>query len=396
VSDELQEALALARDAFERGVLAKVVLASPSGGEVRSVVARPVELAAGRRLQLVYRHRSAPTGGHDVTRNEPVEEGLATIAGLVPEPFRHLHVHTTERTVQLEWGSKGRVRRSEAAPVSASPPSEAHDRQKRRVDVLDPRWLHALGLTDARGRPERGRGDKLRQVQRFVEVLDHWLGKVPRPEDGRTRWLDVGCGNGVLTFAAWAYLRGTGWHAAEVVGVEVRPAQAAKAEAIARELGCDGLSFVAGAMADVAVGPVDGVVALHACDTATDDALASGIASGARWLLAAPCCHKELRPQLAPSEPALASVLHHGILKTREAEIATDALRAALLEAAGFSARVFEFVSTEHTDKNLMIAAVRRDGDDPVVGTAERVQELARFYGIGRQRLAERLGIGLG
>jgi hypothetical protein len=137
------------------------------------------------------------------------------------------------------------------------------------------------------------------------------------------------------------------------------------------------------------------VIALHACDTATDDALAAGIGAGARWLLAAPCCHKELRPQLR-SEP-LAPVLQHGILRTREAEIATDALRAAVLEARGYSARVFEFVSTEHTDKNLMIAAVRRDGasPDPDPAAGEAVRSLAAFYGVERQRLADRLGVPL-
>ncbi|MEQ1503831.1 MAG: SAM-dependent methyltransferase [Myxococcota bacterium] len=382
-----------ARDALARGVFAKLVLAAPDGADptLKSLTVRPVVVKGGPKLQLVYRHQT-----RDVTRNLAEDEALTTLGAMVPAPFRHVHLHTTERTIQVEWRD-GKVKRTEAAPTHAAPASTAHDRPKKRVLEVDPRWLQALGAN---------RPDKVRQVHRFVEVLDHWLGDATRPADGRTRWVDVGSGSGVLTFAAWEYLRKSGFGAAEVVGVELRPELAAKTERIARELGCDGLTFVAGAVDAVipsgdasGFGAVDGVLALHACDTATDDALATGIAAGARWLLAAPCCHKELRPQLAPTGP-LAAVIRHGILRSREADIATDALRAALLDAAGFDAKVFEFVSTDHTDKNLMIAAVRRetDGASPTgspSGPIETAQAMAAFYGITRQRLAGRLGISL-
>ena len=137
------------------------------------------------------------------------------------------------------------------------------------------------------------------------------------------------------------------------------------------------------------------LIALHACDTATDDALASGHRAGARLLLVAPCCQKELRPQLQAPE-VLAPALRHGIWQERHAEFATDALRALLLEWAGYRTKVFEFISQEHTAKNLMIAAVRSGpqcGDDSE--EARRVRELARFYGIRSQRLAAQLGFDL-
>jgi hypothetical protein len=231
---------------------------------------------------------------------------------------------------------------------------------------------------------------KLRQVARFTEILAPWL---PRPDTPgqEIRAVDVGSGRGWLTFATWQTLAGLGWRP-EVVGVELRPALAAKTEGIARALGCDGLSFRAGEVAAADLTGVDVVIALHACDTATDDALALGVEAGAGWMLVAPCCHRELRPQLAPPE-VMRGVLRHGILRTREAEIATDALRAALLEARGYDARVFEFVSTEHTDKNLVIAASRRAATDPEA--EERARSLAAFYGVDRQRLADRLGLSL-
>jgi hypothetical protein len=139
---------------------------------------------------------------------------------------------------------------------------------------------------------------------------------------------------------------------------------------------------------------MDVLVALHACDTATDDALARGVRAGAALLLTAPCCHKELRPQLRPG-PALAGLTRHGILRERQAELVTDALRAALLEWAGYEARVIEFVSPEHTAKNLMIVAVRRPRPDAAERLANAVHALAGAFGIRHQRLAELLGFSL-
>jgi hypothetical protein len=204
----------------------------------------------------------------------------------------------------------------------------------------------------------------------------------------------MGCGRGYLTFAAWETLgRRTGCRP-EVTGVELRPELAEEAEGIARRHGCDGLVFRAGDIAGTPLDRADIVVALHACDTATDDALARGVAAGAGLLLVAPCCHKELRPQLTPP-PALAPVLHHGIFRERQAEFVTDALRALLLEAVGYRTRVFEFIAPEHTGKNLMIAAFRDPNPADPSPRRDAVAALAREYGIRTQRLATLLDIPL-
>jgi hypothetical protein len=165
---------------------------------------------------------------------------------------------------------------------------------------------------------------------------------------------------------------------------------------IAREEGfAPRLSFTSGTIADTPLDACEVLIALHACDTATDDALARGIAAGARLLVVAPCCQKELRRQLA-APAVLEDALRHGIFQERQAEFVTDALRAQLLEWKGYRTKVFEFISTEHTAKNLMIAAIK----DPAAGSdidgkAERTREFARFYGIRRQQLATALGFEL-
>jgi hypothetical protein len=161
----------------------------------------------------------------------------------------------------------------------------------------------------------------------------------------------------------------------------------------ARDNHLTNLRFTAGHIADTPLDSIDVLIALHACDTATDDALARGIAAGATLLVVAPCCQKELRRQLT-APPILAAALRHGIFQERTAEFETDALRASLLEWAGYKTKVFEFVSTEHTAKNLMIAAIKVNASGDTAG-ARRTREFAAFYGIQQQQLAAHLGFDL-
>jgi len=202
--------------------------------------------------------------------------------------------------------------------------------------------------------------------------------------------IDLGCGKGYLTFAACEWLQRAGWNAS-VRGIEARTELVELCNRVARENGFARLRFETGDIASASIERADVLIALHACDTATDDAIAKGIAASARLIVVSPCCHKELRPQLQPP-PALAGALRHGILLERHAEFVTDALRAALLEWAGYETKVFEFVSTEHTAKNLMIAGVKRPVPGDRAAAQLRARHLAAFYGIRSQRLADQLG----
>jgi SAM-dependent methyltransferase len=205
--------------------------------------------------------------------------------------------------------------------------------------------------------------------------------------------VDMGCGKGYLTFAAAEHLARRSDGPWQVRGIEQRPELVTLCNDAARACGIPGLEFTEGSIADAELKRADVLVALHACDTATDDALACGIRLGASLILVSPCCHKELRPQLIAPAP-LERALRHGIFRERQAEFVTDALRAELLEWAGYDTRVFEFISPEHTGKNVVISAVRTRA----AGTndqAAAVRALAAAYGIRRQRLAESLGVDL-
>jgi SAM-dependent methyltransferase len=234
---------------------------------------------------------------------------------------------------------------------------------------------------------------KFRQINKFVELLAHLLAESSLAQGAALRLVDMGCGKGYLTFAAHEWLRRNGW-TPEVLGLEARVELVEFCRRVARELACGGLSFQQGTIAEAHLEPADILVALHACDTATDDAIAKGIQAGVRLILVAPCCHRELRPQLRPP-PALAAAFRHGILRERQAEFVTDALRAALLDWAGYDTRVFEFIGADHTAKNLMIAATKRAAGGDQAACEAAVRELARAYGIRSQSLARRVGFAL-
>ena len=372
------------RSSLRDGAFVKLTLSSHRGAEpgLRNVYARLVELRDGARLSLVWHYAT-----RDVTKNLPTEEGVAAIAGLIGETFAHAHLFTTTGDWQLDCA---RARLKASRPAFAVAPAPGHDR--RKVKALGPApFLAALGVTNADGEARPGMADKLRQIERFTELLGHLLAESPLRDRRELSVLDLGAGKGYLTFAAHAFFRARGI-AAEVTGVEQREDLVELTNRTARELGCDGLAFVRGAIGDFTPPAApDVLIALHACDTATDDALHLGIRAGAQLLLAAPCCHKEIRTQLAPP-PILREVLRHGILAEREAELLTDGLRALLLEIHGYDARVFEFISPEHTAKNLMIAAHRRPQPPDPAPLRTRLRELLDFYGIRHQRLAQLLG----
>ncbi|AWI09977.1 class I SAM-dependent methyltransferase [Ereboglobus luteus] len=412
----------LLRASISEGALSKLTLGKYRGADasLRNVFVRPVSLKSGPHLSFVYRHAT-----RDITKNHQPDEALALLEKLIGAEFLDAHLFTAAQSAQLSHDSNGvarlRVKKTDAAPNAPASAiggiPAAHDRARRQAIPLDAPWLHALGITNKYGKPREGMSAKLRQINKFAELLSHLAteaGLIEAPAiipglDEKThrdaasalRIADMGCGKGYLTFATAALLGPR----ARIQGIEARPELVSFCNRIARETGFSNLKFVQGTIADAQLdakeelahdapqNTLDILIALHACDTATDDAIARGIQSGARLIVVSPCCQKELRPQLT-APPVLAEALRHGIFQERQAEFVTDALRAQLLEHAGYRAKVFEFISTEHTAKNLMIAAIktRPAGDE---ATLRKLRDLARFYGIRKQALASHLGIDL-
>ncbi len=371
------------------GSFVKLTLSMYRGGDtaLKNVMVRPVELQDGPRLSFVYRYAR-----RDVTKNFERGEAVELLNDLVGPQFMRAHLFSTQWLSEIEFREGRPARLTEGKAVHAEPPSKSHDKERTRSIVAEKSpWLQALDVTLAGGKIARGMEAKFRQINKFVELLTSLLPETAA--DAALSIVDMGCGKGYLTFAAYDSLQRAGKRC-NVRGIEARPELVELCNRVARESHFDHLHFEPGDIADMALDHVDVLIALHACDTATDDAIAKGIAAGAKLILVSPCCHKELRPQLVPPPP-LAAALRHGIVLERHAEFVTDALRAALLEWAGYETKVFEFIATEHTGKNLMIAATKRNDGARREIHAEQVRELAHLYGIRNQRLAGQLGFNL-
>jgi SAM-dependent methyltransferase len=327
----------------------------------RRVELRPVDLRAGRRLQVVAHDERQATTTNEVYG----APAAAAVDLLLVQPFGNWHVETTERTVQLRVTKKGAAQVHRALTlVAPSAQAYAHDRAKPRL--LDPSAavLRELGIADAHGRVKPSRQAKYRQVEEMLRSVEAVADDLPATaaEGGPLRVVDLGCGNAYLTFAAYDWLTGTAHRDVTLVGVDVKTQAREHGELVAKALGWqDRVRFVEGSALDAPLDGADLVLALHACDTATDDALARAVRWEAPVVLAAPCCHHDLQRQLADATapPPYGLLTRHAILRERFADVLTDALRAAVLRLAGYRVDVVEFVGSQHTPRNTLLRAVR-------------------------------------
>jgi SAM-dependent methyltransferase len=328
---------------------------------------RPVALKSGRHLQL-----TVSDGQRPATRNLRYgEAAAAAVDALLAEPFGNWHVVTTTVTVQL------RVTKSGAAQVHRGPgqeqPPAGHNRPAEHL--LDPgdQLFNVIG----------GSAAKRRQVDAFLRAIAATLPDVGLPQPLHV--VDLGCGNAYLTFAAYRWLTNARGLDIRLVGVDVRDDQRQRNNELAARLGWAGrVSFQAGTIAGAEVTtPPHLVLALHACDTATDEALARAIGWQASWVLAAPCCHHDVAAQLrkAAAPPPYQVLTRHGILRERFADVLTDALRATVLRQHGYRVEVVEFVESEHTPRNVLLRAVRT-GAEPTPAQQQEYAELVSVWSL--------------
>ncbi|MBA2955741.1 methyltransferase [Nocardioides sp. MAH-18] len=379
-------------------VLVKAVASGRQKGEQptwRRAEMRYVDLKAGRHLQVTtYDDTQAFTANHAVG-----DAARDAVDALLDEPFASWHVDTTTQSHQLRVTKKleavvHTADRSE--PVAAE---REHDRDKQRLLPEDDPVFVALGIADADGRLKPSRQAKYRQVEEFLRLLDASItdaldkGHLRRPTaDDPLRIADLGCGNAYLTFAAQRYLGGVRGLPVRLTGVDVKEQSREHNARVAADLGV-AAQFVVGTIGGVALDPAPEVVlALHACDTATDEALAQAVRWQAPLVLAAPCCHHDVAAQLrkAPTPAPYAMLTRHGILRERLADTLTDGLRASLMRQQGYRVEVVQFVESQHTPRNTMLRAVLTGG--PVKGGSVRKEydELVASWGI-RPKLAELL-----
>jgi len=367
---------------FLKCTLSKPTAAAAEG--LKNIYLRPVALKVGPRIAFTFRYQT-----RDEVKNFTAEEAAQQLERLLGDAFLNADLFSAEADVSLAFSKNNKAVFSQKPPSNTAVPDTRHDREKHRL--LDPAapWLHALGITNKQGQVLPTAQDKWKQINKYLEIIESLLRAHPLPLDAHIA--DMGSGKGYLTFALYDFLTNHLGLQPQVAGIELRQNLVDFCNKTAEAAGFAGLRFVAQDIAAYHPERLDMLIALHACDTATDLALATGIHARAGIVVAAPCCHKQVRRDMA-AHNELAPILRHGILEERQAEIVTDGIRALLLEANGYKTSVFEFVSTEHTAKNVLITAVgeRRDDAKKKAAALEKVAALKAGFGL-KEHYLERL-----
>ena len=328
---------------------------------------RPV-LIKGERLLQVTSH----DGQRDTTKNYQTLD----IAPILAEGYANIRIEMVDEVIEVRVAKRGELffhrTKSQANDLHLE-----HDRKKDRILPPDDPVFQALGISDSSGRVIPRRSDKYLQVDRFLRVIAGVIENLrSEPE---LSVVDLGCGSAYLTFATEQYLKRAGL-SPTVTGVDVRADSRARNLEIAQQIGSRA-KFHAAQIADFPPQPTSLVIALHACDTATDDALAWAVRSRAAVILASPCCHHEVNKALKSPSADWEPLIRSGIIKERFADLLTDSLRAQVLRLIGYRVDIIEFISDEHTPRNLMIRAVRTNGP-PDASEIEALLALASLWQI--------------
>ena len=338
-------------DSLVHGTLRKATLSNPTPGTAwRRLTLNLFTNSAGA-LEVAFHYDS---GTNVVRKNHSPEDAYLTLRSLIPDQFCNVHLRTTELDVQFEQTRQHTFRlKKRAHTCNAEIPS--HNRPKNYSVQSDSRFLFELGISMQDGTIRRDRHDKFRQINKFVEIIQDLIPHDRLVATDELSVVDFGSGKHYLTFALHEYLRK---HCPSVrtIGIEQRPELVCFGQQLAEKLDIRDISFHHSTIAGSDVAYANLVVALHACDTATDDALRKAIAAQAEFICVAPCCHKYVRQRFTASADLL-PILRHGILEERFCESLTDSLRVLFLESMGYQTKLFEFVSLEHTAKNIMITA---------------------------------------
>ncbi len=374
-------------DAFQQAVDAqrfeRLILSQYKGelAQLEKITLRVISLQNEPVLSCLYRYKT-----QDVTKNYPLSEASAQVAALL-QHCRQANLLTLDEELQLKKNKKKAMltlsKNKSASKDGAE--QQGHDRIKQRYVDQDSQFLQPLGITDAKAQIIPSMARKWKQINKFVEICAGALEQI-QPAEKPLHIVDFGSGKGYLTFALYDYLAKHG-QTPFVTGVELNPKMVEFCQYIAAEAGFTQLDFFQGDVRTYNPEQLDVMIALHACDVATDFAIHTGIRLNAQMIMCAPCCHKELRPQLHSPE-VLKPMLQFGIHAGQQAEMLTDTIRALLLKAYGYDTKVFEFVALEHTSKNKMILATKRqDCQAPDQQVLAQIQALKQMYGIQKHSL---------
>ena len=366
-------------EALQQSVLknnfVKLTLSKPirKSDNFPNVYVRLVKIKEEEMLQFTYHYST-----NDKVKNYTVLEAIAELEVLLLENFRAATLFTLANDLLVFISKKKQVTYKVNAASFTNKLPDTHDKPKERLAEAG-RYLHHLGITDKEGKVIHKMADKYRQINKYLEIIESLLKATNLPK--HINIVDMGSGKGYLTFALYDYLVNIKKYNATVTGIELRDELVTYCNDIADKSDFKNLSFVAQPIQEYDNDKIDILIALHACDTATDDAIYKGLAAKAELIICAPCCHKQIRQQVkgvTQSSP----LLKYGIFKERQFEMVTDTIRALILEKNSYNTKVFEFISNEHTRKNVMLVGTKSSKVVDVANVETKITELKDAYQI--------------
>ncbi|MBB5636043.1 SAM-dependent methyltransferase [Pedobacter cryoconitis] len=368
-------------ESIPANVFVKISLGNYQGNdkELKNVYVRRIKIKKVEMLSFTYRNKT-----RDIVKNFSIEDGLTRIGHFISNDFKICTFFSTEKEVIVEHDKKGVITVRERFIKTQVPVLLSHDKEKKRlIQPAGKNYLQELNITDATGAVYKNAQDKYKQINQYVALLDPLIRTLPAGKFKKV--VDMGSGKGYLTFALYDYLVNVLKIEASVTGVEYRQDLVDLCNKIASRSDFEGLDFVQGTIEDYASEEINLLIALHACDTATDDAIYKGIKGNAELIVVAPCCHKQIRRQIEKGKAVneLDFLTKYGIFLERQAEMVTDGIRALILEYFGYKTKVFEFISDAHTPKNVLVVGVKTK-EQPVAKEEilEKIKRTKEYFGI--------------
>lgn len=372
-------------NALKDDSIVKMTLSKPvsKDSELRNIYVKPILLKNNKMYQFTYRYER-----RDETKNFDVAQTMEQVRSLVPEVFQNVSLFTLAEDVTLLVSKKGKPTLMCKKVQENREQDLSHDHEKQRlVDPTNP-WWHLLGLTTQDGKVTADMQHKYKQICKYVEIVDGVMRQTKF--DDEIHIADMGAGKGYLTFALYEYL--TTHYDKKIVmeGVEIRKDLVAKINEIIQKCKLNDFKFIENSIENYQPSRLDVLIALHACDTATDDAILKGIRNNAKLIICAPCCHKQIRREMEKSGK-IDAITRYGIFLERQAVMITDTIRALVLEYCGYKTQVMEFIEIDNTPKNVLL--VGRKSDKPVdkESIAAQIKALMEQYGIEEHYLWKNL-----
>lgn len=369
-------------DSITKDNFVKITLSKPSRKQdgLQNVYIRLITIKEEQKLSFTYRYKT-----NDQVKNYSLEETKEKITELLDHNFRIITLFKLNEDYSLRISKKGKIATVKTHPSFANKLPDTHDQPKQKRAELG-KYLNLLGITDNNGVVIPKMADKYKQINKYLEIIE---GLIKHADLSKTiSIVDMGSGKGYLTFALYDYLTNQRKREVTIKGIEIRQELVDFCNKTAKECGFDGLTFESNTIQNYKPKKIDILIALHACDTATDDALSKAIKADAQLIITAPCCHKQIRQQLKGKEQE-SPILKYGIFKERQFEMVTDTIRALILEKHQYNTKVFEFISNEHTRKNVMLVGQKSNKKPDTKVLSDKINGLKKEFNIESHYLEE-------